>query len=674
MAAIKDVAKRADVSIATVSHFINKTRYISPDLALRVGQAIDELGYRPSGMKNSGATKSGAVAILTVSSSGLYMARINEIQGVVQEELTKRGHNIFVSTVNEQTYHERLKALPYTVEGSVIIAVDTKQEILDQLLDQVKTLCPAHVVIGAKPSSKDICSVAYDYEDGAFKAVDHLIKRGHERIGMIHYVSDKKHLAGYQKALATYTLQCDEDLIATVSGAEETANVCARLLKVDNPPTALFTSNSIVTSEVMKYVRNQGYECPKDISVVGCNVEEWAEVCFTPLTSIAANANTIGEKAVDVLLAQLDDSFSMEGSLPKENNLPVQLIVRNSTKAIGRGPFGEQAGSPDDLELTKEEIDAIKKCSYSVAISFHYSDKAWSRLHEQGIRDTCNNLGIRVLAITNAHFDPELQIKQHESLLNMNPDVLISIPTDEDKTAESYRRIADSDTKLVLITNVPKGLTQKDYISCISVNERENGSVCGRMLGKHMIKKDKKKIGFLRHGASFFATKQRDMSAMQVIAEEFGDLETVAVEPFYSEDNAYDACTKIMKEHPEIEGLYVTWEGPAIKAKNALCDLEREDVSIVTADLDFDVAHTMAKGGIIKGLCAQRPYEQGHAMALAAANALLGKKIPSFVGVLPTAVTANNLLRKWKEIFKESPPVPIFEALRENPDVSQEGL
>ncbi len=130
------------------------------------------------------------------------------------------------------------------------------------------------------------------------------------------------------------------------------------------------------------------------------------------------------------------------------------------------------------------------------------------------------------------------------------------------------------------------------------------------------------------HGASFFATKQRDMAVEQVLREEFPELEIVAIENFINEKKAFDKCYEMIRSHPEIEGLYVSWEGPALEALAALRELNREDISIVTADLDHEGAMNIAMGGPIKGLSAQRPYEQGRAMALAAANALIGKKNP----------------------------------------------
>lgn len=165
---------------------------------------------------------------------------------------------------------------------------------------------------------------------------------------------------------------------------------------------------------------------------------------------------------------------------------------------------------PGGLALSEVEKEKIRQKQYTAAISFHYTGKAWMRLQEKGIKKVFDELGISIIAVTDAHFNAVLQCKQLESIKFLKPDLLISIPVDTRGTAEAFRSIADSDTRLVLITNVPEGLTPKDYISCISVNERAHGDSMGRGLGEYMVRHGLKYAGLICHGEqNFFATKQR---------------------------------------------------------------------------------------------------------------------------------------------------------------------
>jgi ribose transport system substrate-binding protein len=250
----------------------------------------------------------------------------------------------------------------------------------------------------------------------------------------------------------------------------------------------------------------------------------------------------------------------------------------------------------------------------------------------------------------------------------MEPDILISIPTDTEKTSATFKKIASSKTKLILIANIPEGLNPKDYVTCVSVNERSHGRNAGYGLGEYMTKFNLSNYGTIRHKQSFYATNQRDNAAEQILAEEYPDLKLCGTVYFDKEEAVYDKTIELMTQHPEINGLYVSWEGPAAKALKALTDIERTDVIITTADLEYPLALNMAKGGMLKAISSQCPYEQGQAMALAAANALLEKPVPSFIGVEPIYITSDNLLKSWKKVCKEEPSPQLISALNENPN------
>lgn len=120
-------------------------------------------------------------------------------------------------------------------------------------------------------------------------------------------------------------------------------------------------------------------------------------------------------------------------------------------------PSGNGSGCGAALPYSEAEKEKIRQKQYTAAISFHYTGKAWMRLQEKGIKKVFDELGISIIAVTDAHFNAALQCKQLESIKFLKPDLLISIPVDTRGTAEAFRSIADSDTRLVLITNVPGG-------------------------------------------------------------------------------------------------------------------------------------------------------------------------------------------------------------------------
>lgn len=661
---IKDVAKEAKVSIATVSHVINKTRYVSSELINQVEEAINKIEYKPNvSARDLRKSKIAAISVIIPDVTSRFFA---EIVKTIEENLKQKGYALLIQTCNndkerELEYLNRITS-EKKVDGIIIAPLTQNMADLKQLVDSGIP----YVLVDRTIEGLEANAVLSDNVDGAYRATFHLIKNGHECIGLFLWTAgittSDEQLQGYKKALADHGLEFNQDLVLNTDENDDGLNgIFKRYINMKNKPTAIICTNNKLTISLLKFLYEYGLECPKDISIIGYDDYEWGARFYPALTSVAQYPDRIGKTALDVLF----EIISGVKEKPSIRRISIVLNIRESTQIIGRGPFGEKSESPGVLALSESEIEKVRSKNYSAAISFHYSGKAWTRLIELGIKDVFNKLGFKLLAVTDAHFDANLQCKQIDGLLLQEPDIIISIPTDEKVTAPSYQKVVKSKTKLVFIDNVPNGLVHGDYVTCVSVNEREMGYNAGKMLGLCFKNFEKAKIGLIIHGALFFATKQRDFAAEQVLLEEFNNIIIVAKERFYTEDRAYNICKDMIKANPEIKGLYVSWDGPAIKVMRALLDIGREDISIVTCDLDIEVAISMAKGQIIKGISSQCPYEQGVAMAYAAANAMLGKNVPPFIGVQPYSVTRNNLSKAWKDIIKEKEPDTLLEVLKQ---------
>ena len=518
-------------------------------------------------------------------------------------------------------------------------------------------------------------TVCTDTCDGAYKVVKHLIKKGHERIAFLGRSGERMpmRLEGYKKALEEADIPVDEAYIYPhLQNDRDIFEALDKMLGRDGMPTGVFLANYAVVIPFLKYINAHNIVCPSDISVVCFDFFEWAPLYTPALTTIEQDVGMYAELAVNTLMKRIARreyaNMPANKDIYQKHTLSMKLVIRDSTRGIGRGPFGERAASMEELMITEDKVQSIRQRKLTAAISFHYAGKAWMELHQKGIRNIFDRLGISVIAITDAHFDPQLQCRQLESLKLLEPDILIAIPSDNKRTSEAFKKIVKSDIKLVLITNVPEGLSPADYVSCVSVNERSHGQNMGHGLGEYMYKHGLKNYGVVVHDADFFATNQRDGAAKQVLAEEYPDLRLCGEIRFENEGEIYGKTKELIKRYPEIEALYISWDGPAMEVIEALTELGRTDIAISTGDLDYAVAMNMAKGGMIKVLSAQRPYEQGQAIALAAVKSILNEKVPSFVGIEPISVTPENLLRSWKQVFKEEADEELVQAFKENPN------
>jgi len=654
---IKDVAKAAGVSIATVSHVINRTRYVSPELVTKIEQMIEDTGYNEKFVieKNS-QFRIGKKSEIALVIPNTYSVVYTSLIAILSNMLIDKGFvlSIYLSGDNAKREKHILTEIMSNrrVAGVILSPVSEDASAQDKLiLSGLPFICLERTMRGAK-----VDSILSDNVQGIYTGTEHLIKCGHENIALLlekkelTTVGDR--LAGYEKALRDYGIPYRKQLVLRIDLDHDDCLQTINNIMKTQMPTAFFAGGNTLTLRLLKCIEEMGLECPKDISVIGFGDDDWCELVTPPLTILKQRTETLAKEAVEMILAKINGNGPQLVHIPQ---IPMDLTVRKSTQNIARGPFGEMAVYPDENVLTEDEVEELKKNDYTVAISFHYSGDEWTRLHEQAIRDTLTKYGIRLLSVASAHFDPNLQIAQLEGIMLQKPDALIAVPTDEEKTAKKFKEISPK-TKLILINNMPQGFEQNDYACWISVNERENGQSAAKILQEHFIGMKNVKIGMLTHGTPFFATKQRDFFAEQTLLDNCPNIEIVSKRNFYNIENAYDVCNRMMHENPEIQGLYITWERPALKAIQALEDMGREDVVISTTDLDYQIASYMAKGKMVIGLSSQRPYDQGVAVAIATAKALLGKTDYKCIGVPPYTVLAKNLEKAWKDLIKTKMP------------------
>lgn len=673
MATIKDVARIAGVSVSTVSHVVNGTRYVSPEKVKKVEDAIRQLDELPNFIaKRSGAQQASGnrcVLLLLSKKNSLFQ---NQVKEKLEEVLEGKGY-LPVSLAYDLD-GDRLAAIR-SLAGSLslcgLIAFPDREGVLSKAF--FKGLQLPVVLIGNPVDQFAADTLLPDTFEGGYRAVWHLIKNGHEKIAYLSESEERgaHRFEGYRKALEDAHIPVENSLVWTGLHTEElVSRAMGQLAAAEPAPTALVIADSLPLVPAIQYAVAHNIAVPRDLSIVSLNDPEWAPLMTPELTCVDKQPRQFALAAADLLFQRMARGEMADLPSPGHpyctKTLPSLLNVRNSTCGIGRGPFGEKAENASVLALSGKEKEKLRQKQYTAAISFHYMGKAWMGLQEKGIKKIFDELGISIIAVTDAHFNAELQCKQLESIRFLKPDILISIPVDTKDTAAAFRAIADSDTRLVLITNVPEGLTPRDYISCISVNERSHGDNMGRGLGEYMTRHGLKYAGLVCHGErNFFATKQRDSAAEQVLTEEYPEIQVCGKVNFLTETEACQKTLELIRLHPEIQALYVSWDGPALEVMKALTELERTDIAIVTGDLDYAIALHMARGEMVKMISAQCPYEQGEAIALAAANGLLGKAVPSFIGVEPISVNRDNLLKNWKNIFKEEPPAELSGAVKQ---------
>ena len=335
MATIRDVAREAGVSIATVSATLNGTKKVSDKLQVRVRDAVDKVGYAPNALAQSlkrGATRNIGLVIPDITNA--FFAKLAR---AVETAASDRGYTVLLCNTDEDPEKERayLRLLrTQRVVGVILAPAGSGAEYGAELSREVEG---PGVFIDRLAEGPDWDSVVVDNVTGVRDAMNHLIALGHRHIaavfGRAQVSTTLERMEGYRQALAAAGIEPDPSLIRVrCSGHDRSYRATQAVLDRPDRPTALFTSNNSVTLGAMHALRDMGLACPDDISVIGVDGLEWANAISPGLTTIEQPAADMGARAVSMLLERLENA----GSAVSQTRLPVDLILRKSCAAPKR--------------------------------------------------------------------------------------------------------------------------------------------------------------------------------------------------------------------------------------------------------------------------------------------------------------------------------------------------
>ena len=325
-----------------------------------------------------------------------------------------------------------------------------------------------------------------------------------------------------------------------------------------------------------------------------------------------------------------------------------------------------QRASAKEVRLTNDDLRKIKALKATAAIVMHYSGNDWATAQINGLQAQFAQMGVEVITVTDANFKPEQQVADIETVLAQKPNIIVSIPIDSVATADAYKKAAAQGVKIVFIDHVPKGLVQgHDYVSVVSADNYGNGVASARIMADKLGGTGK--IGIIFHASDFFVTKQRHDAFKRTIQDDYPDIQIIEEQGIGGPDFAGEAeqvAAVMLTRHVDLKGIWAVWDVPGEGVMAAIRRAHRQDVIITTIDLGKNVAVELAQGGIVKGLGAQRPFDQGVTEATLAGYALLGKTVPADVVFDGIPVTRDNVLDVWKIVYHQDPPAEVLAAMK----------
>ena len=337
IATLRDVAKRAGLSVATVSRALSGYPYVEAETRARAVRAARELGYRPNMLAR-------ALRVQATKTIGLVIPDIRndfyaESATVVQSALEERGYRLMLCISFGDPAHDR-SYLRTLVEHRVDGIVHVPSSPTDPLeLVAGGTRVPLVELLRHSPDGPFDAVVADDRE-GAAALTRHLLALGHRRIAMLTgpaaYSTTRARVAGYRDALRAAGLGGDDALV--LYGAYTPASGYAQTreaLALPARPTAFFASGSPLTSGMLRALAENGVRIPDDVSVVAYEDPEWYAAATPPLTCYALPLREMGRIAVERIAGIVEHPETPPAGLLR---LPGELVIRASSSPARRSP------------------------------------------------------------------------------------------------------------------------------------------------------------------------------------------------------------------------------------------------------------------------------------------------------------------------------------------------
>ena len=325
---MKDVAALAGVSLKTVSRVINGETTVAADLAKRVRRAADALDCQPDlaarNLRRSDR-RTRTIGVLLEDVANPFSSAVHR---AVEDLSRVRGVAVFAGSLDENPELERELALALVarrVDGLIIVPAGEDQSYLAR--DQQSGLSLVFVV-DRPPQLLRADAILSDNEGGSRDAVRHLVAAGHRRIGFLGDLAGiatvQARLAGYRAALAEAGIAVDTDLIRLNMHSTEVAEAGARALMADRDPTAIFTTQDLITIGAVRGLRSLGLE--QRIALVGFDDFLLADLLQPAVTVVAQDPTAIGRAACETLFGRMDGSRAPVGVC----TIPTRLIPRGS--------------------------------------------------------------------------------------------------------------------------------------------------------------------------------------------------------------------------------------------------------------------------------------------------------------------------------------------------------
>jgi DNA-binding LacI/PurR family transcriptional regulator len=335
-ATIKDLAAYASVSPATVSRVINNSGYVRDDTRRRVEAAIKQLGYRPDARaRGLRGMPSGLIALVIPSILNVFYTALAES---IEHALKQSGYTMLLGVTDDdpEVYLNYLNQFGELKVDGIICVPPPRGKCLTTIREMVSQGMPM-VEVNRQHEECILDAVLADNFQGARQGTEYLINLGHRRIALVvgpqETSTGEKRLEGFRWTMAGAGIEVDPELVKIGEFSKEYGIQAAEeLLRVDPPPSAIFTSSNRLLIGVMTVLTRRRICVPDDISIISFDDSEWLSFWQPPITAVDIAVDEMGTLAVELLMRWINGGAQPD--MPRAYSLSTTLIERQSCQRL----------------------------------------------------------------------------------------------------------------------------------------------------------------------------------------------------------------------------------------------------------------------------------------------------------------------------------------------------
>ena len=308
---IKDVAKKAGVSISTVSKALNDKSSVSSSTIERIKQTAEDMGYVPNSRARVFATKETKQIVFIADipkDTAFYNPHVFEIIMGLQHSVSKSGYSLIVESVEKKEALEYISSLyKKNMADALVVHASIITKRLESLI--VKSNLP-HLIIGQPDYQSTLSWIDTDNTLSGAIAIRHLLKKDYYPVAFVGGKADDMislhRFEGAERELKQNNLSFEEQyVLSTSSTIVSGMNAAKKILKMEKPPRSVLCANSVIAFGMMQELRNQKIKVPKDVAVMTFDRYPFSDFTEPRVTSVDMNMYEIGEEAGSILIKNL---------------------------------------------------------------------------------------------------------------------------------------------------------------------------------------------------------------------------------------------------------------------------------------------------------------------------------------------------------------------------------